>query len=128
MILTRTAVPYAGNAEPVTPFSLILAFDSLRSVFNPCGLATATLPVPLTATAFRFLDPMTAPTPDRPAARSLSLIIAAIRDNFSPAGPIAKIFAFLPWASFRISVVSETTFPQRCDASLISTFSSSIAR
>ena len=41
--------------------------------------------------AFRFFAPITAPTPERAAARCLSFMIAAINARFSPAGPIVTI-------------------------------------
>ena len=87
--------------------------------------ATSTFLLPLTTTAFTFLEPITAPTPPLPAALSTSFIIAAIGDNFSPAGPIH--ITFVPGcASVNASVTSGDTIPQYFSASLISTVSSSI--
>ena len=52
------------------------------------GSAVATLAAARTAIAFRFLAPMTAPSPPRPACRP-SCEIVAYRTPRSPAGPIA---------------------------------------
>ena len=43
--------------------------------------------------ALRFFEPITAPTPDRPAARPMSLITQAKRTRFSPAGPMQATLA-----------------------------------
>ena len=40
---------------------------------------------PLSTIAFNFFEPITAPNPDLPAARPLSLITPDIKDKFSPA-------------------------------------------
>src|SRR5260370_628917 len=61
---------------------------------NSAGRATLTPRVPRTATAFRFFEPITAPTPDRPAARCLSLMMQAKRTRFSPAGPMQAMRVF----------------------------------
>ena len=42
---------------------------------------------PWQAIAFRFLEPITAPNPGRPAARQTSCMIAAKRTSRSPPGP-----------------------------------------
>ena len=56
------------------------------------GLAIGTFrSSPLTTIAFRFLEPQTAPSPVRPAARPPSLIIAENLTKFSPACPIHAI-------------------------------------
>ena len=73
--------------------------------------------VPTTATAFRFFEPITAPTPDRPAARCISFMIAAISTCFSPAGPMHATLASSSVSARRASVVSGTHLPQRCVAS-----------
>ena len=52
------------------------------------GSAVATFAAARTAIAFRFLAPMTAPRPPRPACRP-SCEIVAYRTPRSPAGPIA---------------------------------------
>ncbi len=53
--------------------------------------ATLMVPLPRTAIAFRFLEPMTAPVPVRPAMRPSSLAMQAKRTIFSPAGPMAEM-------------------------------------
>ncbi len=58
---------------------------------NSRGLARLPTPsVPRTAIAFRFFDPITAPTPERPAARCRSLTTAAYSTWFSPAPPMLE--------------------------------------
>ncbi|KAF5046760.1 hypothetical protein SDC9_60322 [bioreactor metagenome] len=96
MMLTRTAEPYVGRPWPVTPFSLILAIDFENASFSIAASFTLTLPVPLTTMALRFLEPITAPTPDLPAARPLSFIMPDIFERFSPAGPIVATRTFSP--------------------------------
>jgi len=77
----------------------------------------ATFPVPLTAIAFKFFEPITAPRPFLPAAR-LSLIIQAILLRRSPAGPMQIIRVF--W-SFRLSLIicwqSKVMVPHKLPAS-----------
>src|SRR6056297_869448 len=87
-----------------------------------------TLPVPFTAIAFRFLEPITAPTPDLPAALSSSFIIAAILLRFSPPGPIANTLVPLGASLISSFEVSDTYLPHTLDASFNSTLSSSIER
>ncbi len=82
---------------------------------------------PVTATAFRFFDPMTAPTPQRAFARLRSLMMAAKRTRFSPAGPMPETRTF-PWRSWRISSVSEVVFPQRSFAGCSSASPSATVR
>jgi hypothetical protein len=64
------------------------SWNSFTKLKNSSGFEIATSFVPLTAMAFRFLEPITAPKPLRPAARVLSLIIQAIFESFSPAIPM----------------------------------------
>ena len=58
------------------------------------GFCAAPLPAmgtsifPRATTAFNFFEPITAPSPDRAAVLPWSVIIPAINDNCSPAGPI----------------------------------------
>ena len=76
---------------PVTPSSFIFFIAITNSFLRASGLLTGIeFFEELTTIAFKFLDPITAPTPDLPAARSVSFIIAAIRERFSPPGPIFK--------------------------------------
>ena len=60
---------------------------------NPAGSATRTPCVPRTTMALSCLEPMTAPTPERPAARPMSFITALILTRFSPAGPMHMTLA-----------------------------------
>src|SRR3546814_17599697 len=46
--------------------------------------------LPRTAMAFTFLEPITAPTPERQAARCKSFTMAAYNTRFSPALPIEQ--------------------------------------
>ena len=125
MMLTSTAVPYAARPSPVTGCSTSLLFISHMADMNFCGSAMGTPPVPRTAMALRFFEPMTAPTPDRPAARCRSLTMAAKRTRFSPAGPIqVTTVSCCPDSSRTISSVSQTVLPHRCSAEQIRTSSS----
>ena len=58
--------------------------------------------------ALRFLEPITAPVPARPATRSW-LTMAAKRTLFSPAGPMTA----LPYFFGNASWVSSVPLPQR---------------
>jgi len=49
---------------------------------------------PEMAMALRFLDPITAPEPPRPACLCPSMVIAENLTRFSPAGPITAVFTF----------------------------------
>src|SRR5512139_4012402 len=64
---------------------------SLLSLSNWLLFATSVRPEPLTATAFRFFEPITAPSPDRPATLPFSEIIDDINDRPSPDGPMQAI-------------------------------------
>ena len=55
--------------------------------------------------------------PERPAARCISFMIAAISTCFSPAGPMHATLASSSVSARRASVVSGTHLPQRCEAS-----------
>ena len=68
---------YAGAVLDVPTVVLILLASASGGFWRP-----------FTAIALSFLLPMTAPRPDRPAARSLSFIIQASKLFFSPDGPI----------------------------------------
>ena len=91
------------------------------------GRAAFTKPLPLTAIAFRFLDPITAPKPQEPLA-SLSAKMLANGTRCSPAGPMATTFTDLPNSALSASLVCAAPFPQREAASLICTVSSWIER
>ena len=73
--------------------------------------------LPRTATALRFLEPMTAPTPERAAARCLSLMIAAMRARFSPAGPMQATLTSSAVSRLMASSVWWVSRPQRSVAS-----------
>jgi len=72
---------------------------SARALFSFSRDVTATEPEPLIAIAFKFFDPMTAPTPFLPAAL-ISLMIADILLKFSPAGPMQAILMFWSFRRF----------------------------
>src|SRR2546425_10579113 len=85
---TVEAVPRPHKADEVVGDSLIAFIASKTSRPNSSGSAHCTAPVPRTAIALTFFEPITAPTPERPAARDLSLMTQATRLRVSPAGPI----------------------------------------
>ena len=91
-------------------------------------LGMGTWALPLTTTALSFLEPMTAPTPERPAARPLSFMMQEMRESFSPACPMDATCVPLPWRSIRMSSVSLLSRPQRSDASCSDASPSSISR
>ena len=96
---------------------------------NAIGSLTVTPTVPRTTTALRFFDPITAPTPDRPAALSISFTIAAYKAPFSPAKPMeATRTSLSPRRSRRVVSVSHTDLPHKSDASFSSTSSLVISR
>ena len=88
---------------------------------TPSGSATETRALPDNATALRFLEPMTAPTPPRPACRP-SLLMVANRTRFSPAVPTAATrTASLPSSARMAASVSAALRPQSRLASRNST-------
>ena len=96
---------------------------------NLSGSATSMGVLPLAARAFRFLDPITAPTPEPPAAFALSVMMHAERTRFSPAGPMPETRTSLsPCSSLMDLSASQVVAPQRCDASLSWASPSSIHR
>ena len=69
-----TWVPYLGRPWPVTALSASTFLASLVAFRKaPKSLMPDTPLVPRIATALRFFEPITAPTPERPAARCRSL-------------------------------------------------------
>jgi hypothetical protein len=64
-----------SSLRPELPASFSLVRRT--AAMKPCGSSTLTPREPRTATAFRFFEPMTAPTPERPAARCRSLTMQA---------------------------------------------------
>lgn len=96
------------------------------------ALGSRMLPTPLvprTAMALRFLLPMTAPTPERPAARCRSLTTAANSTWFSPARPMPEMRVSGSCSVvLRCSSVSHTLLPQMSAASRSSATSSLMYR
>ena len=89
MTFINTWVPKVGNPCPVTAFSASTALPAWVDAMNAAALCTLPIPwVPRTATAFKYFDAITVPTPERPAARCLSFIIAAYRQPASAVRPI----------------------------------------
>ncbi len=80
-------VPWSCRPLPFPFITSLTAF--LARLFSRSSSAIVIFCVPRTATAFRFLDPITAPSPHLPAARCKSLITHANLTKFSPPGPIA---------------------------------------
>ena len=93
VVLTIPAVPYRFSFSPRTGWSR----NSSRSHFvyslNFSGSSISSLREPATETAFKRFEPMTAPTPVRPAMRSFETM-PANRTLFSPAGPITAWYFF----------------------------------
>ncbi|MPM94275.1 hypothetical protein SDC9_141421 [bioreactor metagenome] len=116
-MFTRTFVPKAGSPPLVTAFSLSSFLLALTAARNLSLSPILTPLVPLTTIALRFLEPITAPTPLRPAALWSSFMMLAKRTLFSPAGPIHATLASGSCFARRAAVVSGTFLPQRSDAS-----------
>ena len=70
-----------------------------RSAVNSRASPTVTEPVPRTTTAFRFLLPMTAPAPPRPALWYWSVERQAKGTSCSPAGPVERTLCHGPISS-----------------------------
>ena len=127
--LNKMGVPYTRSPSPVIGDSFSFFLAAQVACIIALGEATATPPVPRTAMALRFLEPMTAPTPLRPAARCLSFMIDAKRTRFSPAGPMHETMAsWTPVSALMVSSVSQTPLPHRCCAGTSWTSSSYIHR
>ncbi len=102
LILARMlAVPNSGSTPPLQPSRLTAAANRLDTSLNVVRsvMGGVSLPAFETITAFNPFDPMTAPSPPRPAARlgfpSGSVAwIEALANIISPAGPIDKIAFF----------------------------------
>ena len=98
--------------------------SSPATIASSRGRATRQEPVPLKAMALRFLEPITAPEPVRPACLP-SLVMQAYRTKASPAGPIATIR--ISWSFSRALTrrsVSLAAHPARYWTSRNSTLSS----
>ncbi len=128
MMFVRTSVPNCVRPCEVTGFSLIFFSIFTRTVRYFSGSAIAGIFPPLTTTAFRFFDAITAPTPFLPAALCLSFTTDAIFTMFSPAGPMHATLVFPPILALSISVVSNTSLPHKSEASRSSAFPSSTKR
>ena len=122
----NTWVPKAGKPCPVTAFSASTALPSLVAAMNASASWTLPIPpVPRTATAFRFFDAITVPTPERPAARCLSFMIAEYRQPCSAVRPIQAMRICGSWWVWRtISSVSQADLPQMPSAERSSALSS----
>ena len=108
------AVPSLGNCSPVIGCFVKYCVQLFLNLANLSVLYIGILNFPSATTAFKFLLPMTAPIPPRPAARS-SLTTQAYLTKFSPAGPIT----ILPNLLFpNSSCVSPVVFPFKNSASL----------
>ena len=83
---------------------------------------------PLMTTAFRFLEPITAPMPGLPPALPSWETTVETLQRFSPAGPMRSTPAFLPCLSLSSASDLYEFTPQRSEASLISYSSSSMRR
>ena len=97
-------MPSAPRPLPVTGWLCSVARALVTSIMNSLGRATFTPPVPRTTTALRFLLPMTAPMPPRPAARFLSFMMPAYSIPRSPGVPMVATRT-LPCFSTSASVV-----------------------
>src|SRR5512146_1115444 len=98
------------------------------SLFNSAsflGSATSHSLLPRTATPFRFLEPITAPRPHRPANDFRPVPTPANFTSRSPPTPIVAVSKSLPRFSRTQSSTSSTFLPHRCEASMILTSSSS---
>jgi len=83
-----------------------------------------TAPLPWTATALRFLAPITPPTP--PAEWDTALTTMPRGAWLSPAWPMAATTQSGPNSWLSSKVVRRMPLPHRCRASRISTFASRI--
>ena len=126
----NTWVPYMGKPWPVTAPSantFLPASTASMNFFASSRLPTP--PVPRIATAFKFFEAITVPTPERPAARCLSFMTAAYRQPASAVRPIQAIrICGSWWVACRISSVSQADLPQMASAERSSTLSSCISK
>ena len=100
--------------------------SSSRSCVNAAASPTVTAPVPRTTTALRFLLPITAPAPPRPALWNWSVERQAKGTRFSPAGPVESTLCHGPISSRTSCSRAAVSRPQkRPSAGRKSTLSSS---
>ncbi len=77
MTFISASVPYWGSPSAVSGAWVSPCFIAHWARIISAGRATCTPFVPRTAMALRCFEPITAPTPERPAARNLSFTMAA---------------------------------------------------
>ncbi len=108
---TSTGVPssWAHRLSSVSTNSEWMRCMSLR---NALASPTATEPVPRTAIALRFLSPMRAPWPPRPALWYWSVERQAQGILFSPAGPMESVLASGSKSSRMACSISDVFMPQ----------------
>ena len=92
---------------------------SLLSSSRASLLKTSVFIPPLTTTALSFFEPMTAPEPPLPAALWVSFMTQAMRDMFSPAGPMRAALILSPCFSLSQFSVAEVVLPHISEASRI---------
>ncbi len=124
----KEPVPSSWNppAQPIMPPVLMAALTERLISRSRAGSATLTSPVPRTATAFSFLEPITAPGPPRAAARWPSFMTAAISERCSPAGPMHAARTLGSSSFSKAACVSLASSPHTLEASRISTLPSLI--
>jgi len=83
--------PFSGAARAALSSHGPLDSNHSRASSPLSGSATLTLPVPITAIAFRFFEPKTLPNPPCPAPEPAPWIRAPMRVLFSPAGPMVTM-------------------------------------
>src|SRR3990172_4351612 len=81
-LATPAQVPNLRRWSAMGPLASLRNLE--RSWRASSGLATDTLALPATTMALRRLLPMTAPMPERPAARPLSFMTQEMSESFSP--------------------------------------------
>src|SRR5450830_160012 len=111
----QTAVHAGGSGMPCVTW---WAHVRLNRVIS-CGSSLPMGREPHRTTALSFLDPMTAPSPERAAMRPPSLLMPAMSDRRSPAGPMhATDGSRFPATSFfSAASVSIVSLPHRAVAS-----------
>ena len=103
------------------PSAATLAAPLRASSLIVSGSAYSGFILPRTAMARRFLEPMTAPKPQRPLKCFSSLVMLAYNTPFSPAGPIWATRMRSSFSSLRIaSCTSPVILPHRWEASFSS--------
>jgi hypothetical protein len=96
------SVPYSRKATDMKA-PRMAATAAWASVFTLAWSAARGRARPAAATAFRFFEPMSAPMPQRPAARPSSFMTAANGRPFSPAEPMQATLTFSSPNSFLIA-------------------------